>query len=457
MKKATGFFCSECGYESAKWAGQCPACKAWNTMVEEPTGKIRSARGAAVSGGGLRNTPQPVSLDEIPLGEEERFSTGSAELDRVLGGGTVAGSMVLVGGDPGIGKSTILLQVCRNFAASGKKVLYVSGEESLKQIKMRASRVGSLSEKLKFLCETNLDTIREVISREKPEIAVIDSIQTMYCEEIASAPGSVGQVRESTNILMQIAKGSGIAVFIIGHVTKEGQVAGPRVLEHMVDTVLYFEGERTVSYRILRAVKNRFGSTNEIGVFEMTGEGLKEVPNPSEYMLEGRPIGASGAVVACSMEGTRPILLEVQALVTETAFGMPRRTAAGIDYNRVNLLMAVLEKRCRLPMSHYDAYVNVAGGMRMNEPAMDLAVVTALISSFRDIPVEEHTLLFGEVGLSGEVRSVSMAEYRVREAAKLGFTTCILPESCLSRLKAPEGIRLVGVSTVNEVIQELFR
>ena len=457
MKKATGFFCSECGYESAKWAGQCPACKAWNTMVEEPTGKIRSARGASVSGGGLRSAPQPVSLDEIPLGGEERFSTGFAELDRVLGGGTVAGSMVLVGGDPGIGKSTILLQVCRNFAASGKKVLYVSGEESLKQIKMRASRVGSLSGQLKFLCETDLDTIREVINREKPEVAVIDSIQTMYCEEIASAPGSVGQVRESTNILMQIAKGSGIAVFIIGHVTKEGQVAGPRVLEHMVDTVLYFEGERTVSYRVLRAVKNRFGSTNEIGVFEMTGEGLKEVPNPSEYMLEGRPVGASGAVVACSMEGTRPILLEVQALVTETAFGMPRRTAAGIDYNRVNLLMAVLEKRCRLPMSNFDAYVNVAGGMRMNEPAMDLAVVTALISSYRDIPVEEHTLLFGEVGLSGEVRSVSMAEYRVREAAKLGFTTCILPESCLSRLKVPEGIRCIGVSTVNEVIQELFR
>ena len=457
MKKATGFFCSECGYESAKWMGQCPACKAWNTMVEEPAGKIRSARGAASSGGALRNAPQPVSLDEIPMGGEERFSTGFSELDRVLGGGTVAGSMVLVGGDPGIGKSTILLQVCRNFASSGKRVLYVSGEESLKQIKMRASRVGSLSGQLKFLCETNLDTIREVINREKPEVAVIDSIQTMYCEEIASAPGSVGQVRESTNILMQIAKGSGIAVFIIGHVTKEGQVAGPRVLEHMVDTVLYFEGERTVSYRVLRAVKNRFGSTNEIGVFEMTGEGLKEVPNPSEYMLEGRPVGASGAVVACSMEGTRPILLEVQALVTQTAFGMPRRTAAGIDYNRVNLLMAVLEKRCRLPMSQYDAYVNVAGGMRMNEPAMDLAVVTALISSFRDIPVEEHTLLFGEVGLSGEVRSVSMAEYRVREAAKLGFTTCILPQSCLSRLKVPEGIRCIGVSTVNEVIQELFR
>ena len=459
MKKVSGFFCSECGYEAAKWTGQCPACKAWNTMVEEPAEKMRPRRGGSPSGassGALRRSVKPVLLDEIPAEGEERFSTGFPELDRVLGGGTVPGSMVLVGGDPGIGKSTILLQVCRNFAASGKRVLYVSGEESLKQIRLRAGRIGALSGDLRFLSETNLDTVRDVIDAEKPDVAVIDSIQTMYCEEVASAPGSVSQVRESTNVLMQIAKGSGIAVFIIGHVTKEGQVAGPRVLEHMVDTVLYFEGERTVSYRILRAVKNRFGSTNEIGVFEMTGTGLKEVPNPSEYMLEGRPVGASGAVVACSMEGTRPILLEVQALVTETAFGMPRRTAAGIDYNRVNLLMAVLEKRCHLPMSHYDAYVNVAGGMRMNEPAMDLAVVTAIISSYRDIPVDEHTLLFGEVGLSGEVRSVSMAEYRVREAAKLGFTTCILPQSSLQRVKVPEGIRCVGVSSVSEVIRELF-
>ena len=459
MKKASGFFCSECGYEAAKWTGQCPACKAWNTMVEEPAEKMRPRRGGSpgsASSGVLRRSVKPVLLDEIPAEGEERFSTGFPELDRVLGGGTVPGSMVLVGGDPGIGKSTILLQVCRNFAAAGKRVLYVSGEESLKQIRLRAGRIGDLSGELRFLSETNLDTVREVIDTEKPDVAVIDSIQTMYCEEVASAPGSVSQVRESTNVLMQIAKGSGIAVFIIGHVTKEGQVAGPRVLEHMVDTVLYFEGERTVSYRILRAVKNRFGSTNEIGVFEMTGTGLKEVPNPSEYMLEGRPVGASGAVVACSMEGTRPILLEVQALVTETAFGMPRRTAAGIDYNRVNLLMAVLEKRCHLPMSHYDAYVNVAGGMRMNEPAMDLAVVTAIISSYRDIPVDEHTLLFGEVGLSGEVRSVSMAEYRVREAAKLGFTTCILPHSSLQRVKVPEGIRCVGVSSVSEVIRELF-
>ena len=458
MKKATGFSAVSADMSPRSgWGSVRPARP--GTPWWRSRGRSRAGGGAAPEArSGGRNARAPKAFrDRSPCGGDGAFSTGFGELDRVLGGGTVAGSMVLVGGDPGIGKSTILLQVCRNFAASGKRVLYVSGEESLKQIKMRASRVGSLSGQLKFLCETNLDTIREVINREKPEVVVIDSIQTMYCETVASAPGSVSQVRgvhQYPDADRQRERDRGVH----HRPCHQGRpVAGPRVLEHMVDTVLYFEGERTVSYRVLRAVKNRFGSTNEIGVFEMTGEGLKEVPNPSEYMLEGRPVGASGAVVACSMEGTRPILLEVQALVTETAFGMPRRTAAGIDYNRVNLLMAVLEKRCRLPMSHYDAYVNVAGGMRMNEPAMDLAVVTALISSFRDIPVEEHTLLFGEVGLSGEVRSVSMAEYRVREAAKLGFTTCILPQSCLSRLKVPEGIRCIGVSTVNEVIQELFR
>lgn len=451
--KATAFFCSECGFESAKWMGQCPACRAWNTMVEEPAAKTQGAKGVSRAG---RAAAVPVALSEIEASAEERMTTGFTELDRVLGGGTVPGSMVLVGGDPGIGKSTILLQVCRNYAADGRKVLYISGEESLRQIKMRAQRIGEVNGMLRFLCETNLGTIRETIDREKPDIAVIDSIQTMYCEEVTSAPGSVSQVRESTNLLMQIAKGSGTAMFIVGHVTKEGQVAGPRVLEHMVDTVLYFEGERNVSYRILRAVKNRFGSTNEIGVFEMTEEGLKEVANPSEFMLEGRPVGASGAVVACSMEGTRPILLEVQALVAETAFGMPRRTAAGIDYNRVNLLMAVLEKRCRLPVGHFDAYVNIAGGMRMNEPAIDLAVVMAIVSSFRDMPVDEHTVMFGEVGLSGEVRAVSLAEYRVREAAKLGFTTCILPKSAVPRIHVPEGMRVLGVSTVNEAIRLLF-
>ena len=389
-------------------------------------------------------------------GSRQRFTTGSEELDRVLGGGTVAGSMVLVGGDPGIGKSTILLQICRNYAKNGKKVLYISGEESLRQIRMRAERIGEMEDDLRFLCETNLDLIRNVMETEKPDVAVIDSIQTMFSENVSAAPGSVSQVRESTNVLLQLAKGEGITIFIIGHVTKDGQVAGPRVLEHMVDTVLYFEGEKNVSYRILRAVKNRFGSTNEIGVFEMTEQGLREVPNPSEYMLEGRPVGASGAVVACSVEGSRPILLEIQALVTETAFGIARRTAAGMDFNRVNLLMAVLEKRCRIPLSHYDAYINIAGGIRMNEPAMDLAVVMAIVSSYKDIPVGEETVLFGEVGLSGEVRSVSMAEYRVREAAKLGFTRCVLPGSCISRIHIPEGIRCVGVSSVNEAIRELF-
>lgn len=462
MKRTTGFFCSECGFESAKWVGQCPACHAWNTMVEEPVA-ARSARGLSGASqgrdavrGGMQLAVRPVLLSEIDAAGEERFGTGYAELDRVLGGGTVAGSMVLVGGDPGIGKSTILLQVCRNFAAVGKKVLYISGEESLKQIRLRANRIGSVQGELLFLSETNLNLIRGSIEELRPDIVVIDSIQTMYCEEISAAPGSVSQVRESTNILMQIAKGGGIAVFIIGHVTKEGQVAGPRVLEHMVDTVLYFEGEKHASYRILRAVKNRFGSTNEIGVFEMKETGLREVQNPSEYMLDGRPVGASGAVVACSMEGSRPLLLEVQALVAETAFGMPRRTAAGFDYNRINLLMAVLEKRCHLPMSRLDAYVNAAGGIRMNEPAMDLAVMMALVSSYRDIPVEEHTVLFGEVGLSGEVRSVSMAEQRVREAAKLGFQLCILPKSCLKKLKQPDAIRCIGVSTVAEAIELLF-
>ena len=453
--RSSAFFCSECGFESSKWAGQCPACHAWNTMVEEPTAP-KSAGPGPRRNGPLRGAASPVYLKDVPTDSEERFTTGSEELDRVLGGGTVAGSMVLVGGDPGIGKSTILLQICRNYAKDGKKVLYISGEESLRQIRMRAARIGEMEGELRFLCETNLDLIRNVMESEKPDVAVIDSIQTMFCENVASAPGSVSQVRESTNLLLQLAKGNGITIFIIGHVTKEGQVAGPRVLEHMVDTVLYFEGEKNVSYRILRAVKNRFGSTNEIGVFEMTGEGLREVPNPSEYMLEGRPVGASGAVVACSVEGSRPILLEIQALVTETAFGIARRTAAGMDFNRINLLMAVLEKRCRIPLSHYDAYVNIAGGIRMNEPAMDLAVVMAIVSSYKDIPVGEDTVLFGEVGLSGEVRSVPMAEYRVREAAKLGFTRCVLPKSCVPRIHVPEGIKCIGVASVSEAIRELF-
>ena len=451
--KATVFFCSECGNESSKWMGQCPACKAWNTMVEEPVTPSRPAsKGGLSASKRAGERAQPVTLAEIELDEEDRTKTGFEELDRVLGSGIVRGSLVLVGGDPGIGKSTLLLQVCKNLANNGKKLLYISGEESLKQIKLRANRIGTIHGPLSFLCETNLGTIEEVIRRTTPDAVVIDSIQTMYLEEITSAPGSVSQVRECTNTLMQIAKGLGVSVFIVGHVTKEGVVAGPRVLEHMVDTVLYFEGDRHASYRLLRGVKNRFGSTNEIGVFEMREEGLAEVKNPSEFMLEGRPAGASGAVAACSVEGTRPILLEVQALVTRTNFGMPRRTAAGTDYNRVNLLMAVLEKRCRYDLAQFDAYVNIAGGMKMNEPALDLAIVMALVSSYKDRPVDEKTMIFGEVGLSGEVRAVSMAEQRVYEALKLGFTRCILPRVNLEKMKKTGEIKLEGVSNVREAI-----
>ncbi len=449
--RTTAFFCKECGYESAKWTGQCPACREWNTMVEEPVAKKASDRRSVIPERG-RQKIQPVRLSEVSIEEQDRISTGYQELDRVLGSGIVAGSLVLVGGDPGIGKSTLLLQVCRNLAAEGHKVLYISGEESLKQIKLRANRIGRITGELLFLCETSLDDIQEAIQETKPEIVIIDSIQTMYREDVSSAPGSVSQVRESTNILLQIAKGMGISVFIVGHVTKEGVVAGPRVLEHMVDTVLYFEGERNASYRILRGVKNRFGSTNEIGVFEMQEQGLEEVENPSEYLLSGRPEEASGAAVACSLEGTRPILLEVQALVAQTNFGMARRTAAGTDYNRVNLLMAVLEKRCHYETSRYDAYVNIAGGVRMNEPALDLAIVLALVSSLKDRPVNPKCIIFGEVGLSGEVRAVSMAEQRVREAIKLGFESCILPQVCLEKMKKVEGIDLHGVRNVREAI-----
>lgn len=449
-KAKTVFFCQSCGYESAKWMGQCPGCKEWNTFVEETVDKKSVGKTRT-----LASETKPVPLSAIEASTEERISTQMSELDRVMGGGIVSGSLVLVGGDPGIGKSTLLLQVCRNLAAQKIDVLYISGEESLQQIKIRAQRVGSFEDSLHLLCETNLDTIRSVIDREKPQIVVIDSIQTMYSEEVGSAPGSVSQVREATSVLMQIAKGMNITIFIVGHVTKEGVVAGPRVLEHMVDTVLYFEGDRYAAYRILRGVKNRFGSTNEIGVFEMCQEGLREVKNPSEYMLSGKPEGASGSVVACSMEGTRPILLEVQALVCHTNFGMPRRTAAGTDYNRVNLLMAVLEKRLGLKLSDCDAYVNIAGGIRMNEPAIDLGIVLAIVSSYKERPIDEKTICFGEVGLSGEVRAVSMAEQRVLEAKKLGFTTCILPQVCRESMRPVEGIRLVGVRTVKDAMDYL--
>ena len=449
--KKTAFFCQNCGYESAKWMGQCPACREWNTYVEDPMA-AKTPAGNQGLGSHSAAGRKPVHLTEISTGKEERIPTGIGELDRVLGGGIVPGSLTLVGGDPGIGKSTLLLQVCRMLSTAGHQVLYISGEESLRQIKLRAVRIGEFNENLSLLCETNLDIIRAVMEKEKPEIAVIDSIQTMYNEEVSSAPGSVSQVRESTNVLMQIAKGMGISIFIVGHVTKDGNVAGPRVLEHMVDTVLYFEGDRHASYRILRGVKNRFGSTNEIGVFEMQTEGLVEVKNPSEYMLNGRPEGASGSVVACSMEGTRPILIEIQALVSPTSFQMPRRTAVGIDYNRVNLLMAVLEKRVGLQLGGCDAYVNLAGGMKLGEPAIDLGIIMAIASSYKNRPILEDTIIFGEVGLVGEVRAVSGGEARIKEAQKLGFKRCILPQANVDQIKVQTDMRLVGVSNVMEAL-----
>ncbi len=451
--KSTVFFCQECGYESPKWMGQCPVCRAWNSFVEEPSAPKKGSAGVVSSQGVAK---KPVTIEDVDMESRQRFSTGMAELDRVLGGGIVPGSLVLVGGDPGIGKSTLLLQVCRNLAGDGRNILYISGEESLQQIRIRAERIGDFSGNLRLLCETNLGDIAETLRRERPQAAVIDSIQTMYSDEVSSAPGSVSQIRQATSLFLQLAKSLDITIFLVGHVTKEGVVAGPRVLEHMVDTVLYFEGDRYAAYRVLRGVKNRFGSTNEIGVFEMRKEGLVEVPNPSEYMLNGKPEGASGSVVACLIEGTRPILLEIQALVCRTNFGLPRRTAAGADLNRVNLLMAVLEKRANIPMSSCDAYVNIAGGVRMNETAIDLGIVLAIVSSYKDVPIPEKTICFGEVGLSGEVRAVSMAPQRVAEAKKLGFTECIMPQVCVKDCGGIAGIRLTGVSNVREAIARIL-
>lgn len=410
--------------------------------------------------GGVRKSlaeVKPVKLSQIKTDESQRISSGIAELDRVLGGGIVKGSLMLVGGDPGIGKSTLLLQVCYNLTRQGKKVLYISGEESAQQIKLRAQRIGEFNDDLMLLCETNLELIRTVIENLKPDVAVIDSIQTMYNENVAAAPGSVSQVRESTNVFMQIAKGLGISIFIVGHVTKEGVVAGPRVLEHMVDTVLYFEGDRQAAYRILRGVKNRFGSTNEIGVFEMVQSGLREVANPSEYMLDGKPEDASGSVVACSMEGTRPILIEIQALVCQSNLPMPRRTTAGTDFNRVNLLLAVLEKRVGLHLSSCDVYVNIAGGIRMTEPAIDLGLILALVSSYKDICIDSRTIVFGEVGLSGEIRSISMAQQRVQEAKKLGFDTILMPKASMKSLTGTKGIKIVGLETVRDAVNYLIQ
>lgn len=440
------YFCQECGNESTKWLGQCPACKSWNTFVEEKVvvgANKHSGKAEAVA---------PTSILDVTTSEDTRIGTGMKELDRVLGGGIVKGSLTLVGGDPGIGKSTLLLQVCRNLTSTENKVLYASGEESLQQIKLRAERLGGFTKDMLLLCETNLDVIENAITKVKPEVVVIDSIQTMYLEEVGSGAGSVSQVREVTGHLMRIAKQLEVAIFIVGHVTKEGTVAGPRTLEHMVDTVLYFEGEKNAIYRVLRGVKNRFGSTNEIGVFEMKDTGLYEVENPSQVMLNGRPLDAAGSVVVCSMEGTRPILIEIQALVCQSNFNLPRRTSVGIDYNRVNLLMAVLEKRAGMMLAGNDAYVNLAGGMKLNEPAIDLGVVVALVSSFKNSPVDSHTIIFGEVGLAGEIRGVSMAAQRVKEAAKMGFTTCILPQINCDSIEEISGMKLIGVKNIAEVL-----
>lgn len=458
-KNVSVFFCQECGNETSKWAGKCPSCGAWNSLVEEIVDKTSVKQRAKVS------DVKPTKIIDVTATNELRISTNIDEFDRVLGGGIVPGSMVLVGGDPGIGKSTLLLQTCRQLCLSGINVLYVSGEESLQQIKIRADRIGQFNEKLELLCETNLDTIKAVVEREKPTVLIIDSIQTMYNESVGSAPGSVSQVRESTSVLMEISKVQGIATFIVGHVTKEGTVAGPRVLEHMVDTVLYFEGDRHASYRILRGVKNRFGSTNEIGVFEMRDTGLEEVKNPSSVMLDGRPENATGSIVTCSIEGTRPILVEIQSLVSKTAFEIPRRMATGCDYNRVNLLVAVLErmrdvkanKSCGVYLGRSDIYVNIAGGIRINEPAIDLAIAMAIYSSEKDISIDTKTLIFGEIGLSGEVRSVSMAEQRVNEAKKLGFEKVIIPYANVSSVSNIKGIKVIGVANVKEAVDALSK
>ena len=453
-KMTSVFFCQSCGYESSKWMGQCPGCKAWNTMVEEMVDRSELKN----SGGHFKKQTgaEPCVLSEVTIREQDKILTGIGELDRVLGGGIVQGSLTLVGGDPGIGKSTLLLQVCRQVSEAGHRVLYISGEESQVQIKMRADRIGSFGSNMLLLCETSLDTIVETIRQIKPEIVVIDSIQTMYSDSVSSAPGSVSQVREATATLLQLAKGLLVSVFIVGHVTKEGTVAGPRVLEHMVDTVLYFEGDRHASYRILRSVKNRFGSTNEIGVFEMREQGLMEVKNPSEYMLSGRPENASGSVVTCSLEGTRPLLIEIQALVCHSNFGIPRRQTTGTDFNRVNLLMAVLEKRSGVQLSGCDAYVNITGGLKVMEPAIDLAILLAIVSSFRNRALPDKLIAFGEVGLSGEVRAVSQAGKRVAEAEKLGFELCILPKGNLADCRPDRDgqgkMKVIGVGTVQDAL-----
>lgn len=449
MKSKTVFYCKNCGNEFPRWQGQCPACGAWNSIEEFVQKPASAAKGKSAAPAGKASVR---TLREVDTEQELRFSTGLGELDRVLGGGGVRGSLVLVGGAPGIGKSTLLLQICA-YLGKSQRILYVSGEESERQIKMRADRLGVESENLLLLSETDVTTIVETVHEVAPDILIADSIQTLYNPESTSTPGSVSQVKDCTMALMQLAKGSGVTVFVVGHVNKEGAIAGPKVLEHMVDCVLYFEGEQSSNYRILRAAKNRFGSTNEIGVFEMEEHGLIEVPNPSEMLLAGRPIGAPGTCVACAMEGSRPVMAEVQALVARTSFNVPRRTTDGFDFNRANLLLAVAEKRGGLSIGMCDAYINVIGGLQLDEPAADLALVLAVASSYRDKPIDAKTTAIGEVGLTGEIRSVTALQQRLSEAARLGFTRCLIPRHGTQQITAPSGMELIRVRNIREAIE----
>ena len=448
-KLKTSFFCRNCGHESPKWLGKCPSCSEWNTFSEE------EVRISALSSE-LRLNEPPVSIDMIEADEGERLKSGLAEMDRVLGGGIVPGSAVLVGGDPGIGKSTLLLQVLESLARKDLKVLYITGEESARQIKLRGKRIGASSKNLLVMVEIALENILKEIKVNSPVTVVIDSVQTIYSSALSSAPGSVGQVREAAERLIVSAKKSGIPIFLIGHVTKDGSIAGPKVLEHMVDTVLYFEGDSGHSYRIIRSIKNRYGPANEIGVFEMRDSGLKEVANPSEFFLSERPEGVPGSVVVPSLEGTRPILVEVQSLVSATSFGMPRRTAIGVDHNRVALLVAVLDKVCGLHLGNHDIYINVAGGVKVDEPAVDLGITAAIASSFLDRCIDPHTVVFGEVGLTGEVRGISQMELRIKEAARMGFKRCILPKTSARNLPKSGDMTLVQVGQLRELLDKLF-
>ena len=450
-KNKTIFVCNECGYESPKWMGKCPACNSWNSFFEE---KVITNASSKYSN--KREVSKPIELNKIEGKSEHKISAGFNELDRVLGGGLVNGSLILLGGEPGIGKSTLILQICNKIKTEGK-VLYVSGEESGEQIKLRADRLGVKNDNLLYLSETKIENIEENILSINPKLVIIDSIQTMYSEEITSAAGSVSQVREITAKIMRTCKENAITTILIGHVTKEGNIAGPRVLEHMVDTVLYLEGERYFSYRMLRGVKNRFGSTNEIGMFEMQAEGLVEITDPSKVLISERDENPSGSVIIATMEGTRPLLVEFQALTTPTAFGMPRRTANGIDYNRLAVLIAVLEKKLGLNLGNQDVYLNVVSGLRINEPAIDLGIIAATISSFKNLPIDTKTVVLGEVGLTGEIRSVNLIEKRLKEAEKLGFKRCIIPETNKKLLKENYKLDIIGVKNINEAMKVLFK